>query len=860
MPEGRPHPPRKIKDCPLAWLIFVLILLIAFFFRFYRLADQPLGIFFDPAINGLDAVRLMQRGGHVLFFPTNGGRESLFIYLLIPFLWLFDTTPFAIRALTASLGLLNVALLIGFLSHLPQTTLPQTSEVGKSVPFMTIDQYRLWLAILGGLALAVSYWHIAVTRLGQRPILAPMLAVPLFWFFLKGWSSGQTRWFILSGILMGLEGYTYSAARLLPLILIITFLPEVLLNTALIYNRKRLINLLVFVAVAAVVYLPMAGYLVAYPAQFFARAASVMVWNFLDTPSAVIAELGRNALRVAGFFCCGGSPNPIFGFPNYPGLPFILTPLLIVGLGVGLKNWRTPFQRLVVLWWLIGIAPSIIAIEAPHPLRMIIAVAPTAILIALGAIHLTRWLYSQLRPTTPNAQRPIKFLWLSFLLLLLPTPHLFQTYFIRWPALQTTQGVYDYGAIAIRDTILARREEGLPIYLPLERFNASTLLYYLSGSYARRADLIIAPVEEALVIAPDKNRADAVWVRLFKGEATILPPLTPRGQHLVQAALGEPAAQPVRTESGEIIARLAHLGEDPAGYIQEPTRTVNAGLGSTRLTGAAYPIELNSDTTHIPVTLFWKTRAPLKEEYEVILHLVDDQRRSYGSGDARPNGWVYPTSFWRPGSDHIAAQQVIEVKAQPLPPGRFWLAVSLLDPAVNRRLPLTTGVSEAPDTVFIGPLKAPLPSPPTNLIDALRSAPPLAEKRVIFGDQIQLTGLTVDQTGEEISLNLLWNTLAPPHQDYTVFIHLLDEADNLVAGHDTPPVAGRYPTTLWTVGEQIYDPHTLSLPADLPAGVYRLALGLYHQPSGQRLPLNIEKNNPDANRRLVLPQPIVINR
>jgi hypothetical protein len=79
------------------WLAFISVTLIAAFFRFYHLADHPLGLFFDPAINGLDAIRLMERGGPVLFFPTNGGREALLIYLLTPFLWLFGTTPFSFR-------------------------------------------------------------------------------------------------------------------------------------------------------------------------------------------------------------------------------------------------------------------------------------------------------------------------------------------------------------------------------------------------------------------------------------------------------------------------------------------------------------------------------------------------------------------------------------------------------------------------------------------------------------------------------------------------------------------------------------------------------------------------------------------
>ena len=49
--------------------------------------------------------------------------------------------------------------------------------------------------MLGGLTLAVSYWHIAVSRLGQRPILVPLVSIPIFWFFLKKWPAS---WFLSS--------------------------------------------------------------------------------------------------------------------------------------------------------------------------------------------------------------------------------------------------------------------------------------------------------------------------------------------------------------------------------------------------------------------------------------------------------------------------------------------------------------------------------------------------------------------------------------------------------------------------------------------------------------------------------------
>jgi hypothetical protein len=217
---------------------------------------------------------------------------------------------------------------------------------------------------------------VAVSRLGQRPILVPMLAVPVYWLFLLGWANGRARWFFGSGLLLGLAvGYTYPAARLLPIILTVALLPELFTPRP----RLALTGLLLTAAAALLVYCrwPLHAH---YPAQFSARAGSVMVWNFLPTPAAIAAELGHNALRVAAFFCCQGSPNPIFGLPGTPGLAMILAPFLLLGLGLAIAQWRSLFHRLLAVWWLIGVAPSIIAIEAPHPLRMIAAIPPTAIL------------------------------------------------------------------------------------------------------------------------------------------------------------------------------------------------------------------------------------------------------------------------------------------------------------------------------------------------------------------------------------------------------------------------------------------------------------------------------------------------
>jgi hypothetical protein len=829
----------------------------------------------------------MQRGGPVLFFPTNGGREALLIYLLVPFIWLFGTTPFAFRLQLAVISLLNVVCLFAFLYDL--RSMPRSgvftiyaTHNRAQLPLGTQHISRLWFATLASLTLAISSWHIGISRGDQRPLTAPLLAVLVFWFFLKGWTTSQQRWFLLSGLFLGLGFHTYSAARLLPLILILAWLPEIFLrNTQ--YAPERSLPLgrptphasvlsspwgrftlhasrfTLLLLPALLVAAPMLWYFAMHPAQFSARAASVMVWSYLDTPADILAELGRNLLRVLGFFCCIGSPNAIFGLPGYPGLSPLLAPFLLLGLIIALKNWRDLFFRLVALWWLVGISPSIIAIEAPHPLRMIVALPATAILVALGLVWASRFTFYvlgrslSLERTSHYALRFTLYA-LPLLLILATLPGTFSAYFIEWTRLPVTQGIYDYGAVAIRNAVLAHANSARPIYLSLARFNDPPLLFYLSDRFRREAALAVPPASSALVISPEKNERDSVWVRLQGNTAAILPPLTSEGQQLIQSALASSSTQAVQTPRGETVARLASLPTDPARFVLHLTRPLTAAFGPAQLVGTTYQPVIDPTSTELPVTLYWQTARPMPDDYEVILHLVDDSRRVVGNGTARPNDWVYPTTFWRPGLDTVAAQQPVKLETDPLEPGRYWLAVALFDPAAGRRLPLTEGSSDSPDTFFIGPLKVPLPAPPP--------VPPPAEAEVIFGNLIQLSGLRLDtpsvSAGEPVQLSLLWQALDTPPLDYTVFVHLLDAGDNIVTGNDTQPVNNTYPTTLWSPGERILDRHTIPTPAFLPPGQYRLVIGLYYQPTGERLPLSLAEGRPAPPGQLIINSPITI--
>lgn len=87
----------------------------------------------------------------------------------------------------------------------------------------------------------------------------------------------------------------------------------------------------------------------------------------------------------------------------------------------------------------------------------------------------------------------------------------------------------------------------------------------------------------------------------------------------------------------------------------------------------------------------------------------------------------------------------------------------------------------------------------------------------------------------EYSLVLQWRASGPTEEPLTVFTQVLDAGGALVAQHDGPPAAGLRPTTDWRRGEVIPDPHRIPLPADMPAGTYRLIVGLYNPETGERI-------------------------
>ncbi|NLG28282.1 MAG: hypothetical protein GX557_10250, partial [Chloroflexi bacterium] len=141
------------------------------------------------------------------------------------------------------------------------------------------------------------------------------------------------------------------------------------------------------------------------------------------------------------------------------------------------------------------------------------------------------------------------------------------------------------------------------------------------------------------------------------------------------------------------------------------------------------------------------------------------------------------------------------------------------------------------------------------LLEARGALQPLAFR---LGPSIRLTGCYLAtptaMPGESLRLVLEWQADGPVDLDYSVFVHLLDADGGIARQHDAMPADGTRPTKTWAPDTPVYDTITIDLPADLPAGEYRLVTGMYdwHTPE-QRLAALDESGAPVPNDAILLP-------
>lgn len=119
------------------------------------------------------------------------------------------------------------------------------------------------------------------------------------------------------------------------------------------------------------------------------------------------------------------------------------------------------------------------------------------------------------------------------------------------------------------------------------------------------------------------------------------------------------------------------------------------------------------------------------------------------------------------------------------------------------------------------------------------------ESDLHFGDAIRLVGYDHStqqvKPGDSFTLRLYWQASSRPATDYSLFVHLTPlDAPSPLAQIDGAPAVPERPAPTWdSPNETLISPSfTLTLPADLPAGTYRVLIGLYDYHTNVRLPIS----------------------
>ncbi len=118
---------------------------------------------------------------------------------------------------------------------------------------------------------------------------------------------------------------------------------------------------------------------------------------------------------------------------------------------------------------------------------------------------------------------------------------------------------------------------------------------------------------------------------------------------------------------------------------------------------------------------------------------------------------------------------------------------------------------------------------------------------VVWQNSIQLTGFELPSHAErQLLIGLRWQTQqALP--TLIRFIHVLDQAGNVVAQTDSPTNPG---SEFWPIAQPQSDLLAVALPASLPAGRYRVIVGWYEL-SGERIALNPQQTTYELGQIIV---------
>src|SRR5215210_783519 len=369
----------RARTAPVWWeaTAVVATVAVAAVFRLQHLSWIPYGITGDEANFGLEARRILEEGPIPPYSTVAAGQPTGVIYLAAASISAFGSTIFAIRLVPAVAGILTVVALYAY---------------GRR-------HFGVTAGILGAALLAVSSWHVAISRFA-----VPLAAWPLVGLLAAGalvealrapgseglrWST--LRWWAAAGVFAALGVYVYDANNVFLLVL------ALFLGGVAVVRRRELRPFLTGLAVMSIAFVAVAAAMIRYVAEnrdtylSHARYASVFnkpEWKSLHGAAPKTRFLARRYVEYWDRLCC----HPRIDIDGIGLVPPARAPFLaLAGCGMLLALWRRRGPPVALGITLVLLMPVVYVVSEGGVARRGAVTLPfLALFAAFGAVGLVR--------------------------------------------------------------------------------------------------------------------------------------------------------------------------------------------------------------------------------------------------------------------------------------------------------------------------------------------------------------------------------------------------------------------------------------------------------------------------------------
>lgn len=416
--------------------LLLLILAVTIFFRFYGLDKIPPGASLDEASIGYNAFSILKTGADeygtkfpLLLRAYDDWRPALYIYLVIPFVKVLGLNVLAVRLPSAILSVLTLVATYFLVKKI----------FGKWKKFhFSFQNQASHVAFLTSFLLAISPWHIYLSRLGHEVNagLAFFIFAMLFSFYKKAY---------LGAIFFLLSFISYQSEKI--------FIPMMFLGMAIIYRKELLYQwkkIILISFLSFIVLMPFIKETLQPNALIRFKGTSILEAKKKELAGKIGLE--RRFLMgqiIVKNYLLHFNPQWLFSnsgaeshkVPNL-GLFYLWeAPFMAIGLIWVIRHLRNRQNQLFLWWILASPLPAALTTQAPHALRIFQMLPVPQILTAVGICEILYFVQN-------DKIKMFSICFLSFFIFLSSFFSLYQNYFLVFPKEQSESFQY-----ALKDAV-----------------------------------------------------------------------------------------------------------------------------------------------------------------------------------------------------------------------------------------------------------------------------------------------------------------------------------------------------------------------------------------------------------------------